>query len=256
MNEDSYLNWIINSLPFELHLPGYNYCGPGTKLTERIIRGDKGINPLDEYCKEHDIAYSKSSLLSDRGKADIKLMKMAKTRTSSPDANFGEKIAANVVNKAMLAKICSGAGLKKHKKHGTNAGIGVSKHLKHVIAHTKKHLLKLKPKGKKLAIDLAIAAARELTSNSNVKLPRVIPIPKTGGVLPLIPIFAGLSATGSLLGGAAAIAKVINDYKAAKQRLEELKRHNEHVKAVCIGKGLHLKPHKRGLGIYISNKKN
>lgn len=26
------LNKIINSLPFEVHLPGYQYCGPGTKL--------------------------------------------------------------------------------------------------------------------------------------------------------------------------------------------------------------------------------
>ena len=28
------LNRIINKLPFELHLTGYQYCGPGTKLEE------------------------------------------------------------------------------------------------------------------------------------------------------------------------------------------------------------------------------
>ena len=50
-------NKIINNLPFELHLPGYQYCGPGTKLTEPLARGDPGINPLDAACKDHDIAY-------------------------------------------------------------------------------------------------------------------------------------------------------------------------------------------------------
>jgi len=26
------VNKIINKLPFELHIPGYSYCGPGTNL--------------------------------------------------------------------------------------------------------------------------------------------------------------------------------------------------------------------------------
>ena len=25
----------------EYHLPGYNFCGPGTKISTRLIRGDK-----------------------------------------------------------------------------------------------------------------------------------------------------------------------------------------------------------------------
>lgn len=51
------INKIIDKLPFELHLPKYQYCGPGTKLAERLARGDPGINKLDKLCKEHDIAY-------------------------------------------------------------------------------------------------------------------------------------------------------------------------------------------------------
>lgn len=31
---------VINKLPIELHLPGYQYCGPGTKLEKRLTRGD------------------------------------------------------------------------------------------------------------------------------------------------------------------------------------------------------------------------
>lgn len=30
------VNSIINKLPFELHLPGYQYCGPGTKLSINV----------------------------------------------------------------------------------------------------------------------------------------------------------------------------------------------------------------------------
>ena len=29
------LNKVINNLPVEMHIPGYQYCGPGTKLTKR-----------------------------------------------------------------------------------------------------------------------------------------------------------------------------------------------------------------------------
>lgn len=41
------LNTIINSLPVELHLPGYQYCGPGTHLKKRLALGQTGINGLD-----------------------------------------------------------------------------------------------------------------------------------------------------------------------------------------------------------------
>jgi hypothetical protein len=41
------LNTIINNLPFEAHIPGYQWCGPGTKIAKRLARGDKGVNLLD-----------------------------------------------------------------------------------------------------------------------------------------------------------------------------------------------------------------
>lgn len=251
MSKSSILNWFINHLPFELHLPGYNYCGPGTKSYEK-----KGINQLDEYCKEHDIAYQQSSDLSDRHKADIRLMNMARNRITASDASLGEKIAAHIVNKAMLTKVKYGAGLGTKKIVKDISGGGLKKHLKHIISHTNKHLKQFKPKGKNMAIKLAMTAAKELASNATVKIPRIIPIPKTGGFLPLIPIFAGLSAAGSLAGGAAGIAKAINDYKAAEKRLDELKRHNEKIESLSIGKGLNVKPLKEGFGIYVSSKKN
>ena len=48
------LNKLSNVMP-ELHLLGYNYCGPFTKLDKRLARGDKPVNKLDAGCKEHDI---------------------------------------------------------------------------------------------------------------------------------------------------------------------------------------------------------
>jgi len=54
----------------------------------------------------------------------------------------------------------------------------------------------------------------------------------------------GLS-VGSLAGGAAGIAKVVNDNKAAQRQLEELKRHNRAME----GHGLYLAPYKSGQGV-------
>jgi galactokinase len=135
-------------------------------------------------------------------------------------------------------------------------GAVVKKTFTNMISHTKKHIRNFKPKCKKLVIEAAYAAAKDLASDLSGPLPRVIPLPKTGGFLPLIPILAGLSATGSLAGGIAGITKAINNYKSAKKQLAELKRHNMKMEGMCIGKGLHLKPYKRGLGIYVTNKKN
>jgi len=61
---------LINTLPFGAHIPGYSFCGLGTKLQKRFERGDQGINPLDETGKEHDIAYSQNKTLSERHMAD------------------------------------------------------------------------------------------------------------------------------------------------------------------------------------------
>ena len=32
----SLLNKVINNLPVEMHLPGHNFTGPGTKLNKRL----------------------------------------------------------------------------------------------------------------------------------------------------------------------------------------------------------------------------
>src|SRR5437588_12746891 len=85
------INTIINKLPVELHLPGYQFCGPGTRLRKRLARGERGINPLDSACREHDIAYAKFSDLPNRHAADKVLQKKAWERYRSRDDTFGNK---------------------------------------------------------------------------------------------------------------------------------------------------------------------
>ncbi len=58
----------------ELHWPGYQYMGPGTKLQKRLKRGDPGINRLDKIAKQHDIDYSRANNLEDKWKADAKMI--------------------------------------------------------------------------------------------------------------------------------------------------------------------------------------
>src|SRR5436190_5400377 len=107
------LNTIIDNLPVSLHVPGYNYCGPGTKL-----RGQPAVNKLDEYCKQHDIFYSKNSDTAERNKADLVLADQAWERVKSSDASIGERAAAYAIVNAMKAKAKLGMGLNLNKKYG------------------------------------------------------------------------------------------------------------------------------------------
>lgn len=115
------VNELINKLPIELHLPGYQYCGPETKLAKRLERGDPGINLLDSACKEHDIAYSQNKgNLEARHAADQVLADKAWGRVLSKDAGISERAAAYAVTNAMNLKTKFGQGLKKRKSTKRN----------------------------------------------------------------------------------------------------------------------------------------
>src|SRR6266550_1029379 len=86
------INSVINNLPFEAHLPGgYQYAGPGTKLAQKLEKGVKPKNKLDEAAMYHDIAYTKSNNLADRHNADKQLEYAAWDRVKVKDASLGEK---------------------------------------------------------------------------------------------------------------------------------------------------------------------
>jgi len=84
------VNTAINNLPVELHIPGYRYCGTGTRLKERLARGDQPINPLDK-CMEHDKIYAEHRAdIAKRHAADRELAKQAWQRVKSRDASMRE----------------------------------------------------------------------------------------------------------------------------------------------------------------------
>lgn len=223
------LNSVINSLPVELHLPGYQFCGPGTDLRRRLSENQQGVNVLDSFCKDHDIAYSKSDLPSDRAKADLELENRAWSRVGSSDADFKEKAASWVVTTAMKAKRRLGAGC------GFKNIVGVAKKaIKCSVKACRRHSAGA-PNLTKL-IGLAVSAAKKHAFKRKINKPRVIRIPKTGGTLSLIPIFAGLSALGALVGGAGSIVKAIRDVNSASHTGSP----------VHLGKGLYLHPYKGG----------
>lgn len=83
--------------------------------------------------------------------------------------------------------------MKKNTKVLSSGVAALKQTFNGIVSRTKKYFRKLKPKCKKIMTKLAYEATQEMASDLPMRLPRVIPVPKTGGFLPLIPIFAGLS---------------------------------------------------------------
>lgn len=250
------LNKVVNKgidlLPFEAHIPGYQYCGPGTRLEKRLKRGDPGINPLDKACKEHDIAYQETDS-NTRREADRVLASKAWARVKSRDASVRERLAALAVAGIMKGKVKLGAGKQRKQRRKNNLSLAIRK-AQTALSHLAPGV------SIKQAATAALKAARKAVgsnknNNSVGKRKRVIPIPqkKVGGIIPLIPLFAGLSALGSLAGGAAGVVNAINKAKKARDQLSEMQRHNHVMEAVALrgGKGLYLAPYKKGLGLYL-----
>lgn len=255
------INTLINKLPVELHLPG-------TKLQKRLARGDPGINPLDVACKRHDIAYDQNKDLSARHKADYELEQRAWERVKSKDASVGEKAAALLVTNIMKGKQRFGLGcrstenrMKKKRAEKTNKRVAFGSAVASKVRSKLKMIGNKKMSARsphqvaKFAVHAARQAVRDAGGKRKIRTPRIIPIPKTGGFLPLLPIFAGLSALGTLAGGAAGVTKVINDINLGKQKLVEAERHNKSMESILLGKsgkGLYLKPYRSGLGLYLN----
>ncbi len=64
----------------------YNWCGPGTNVSARLQRGDKGIDDagLDLACKSHDLDYTRAKDWSDVRKADKQFIKNLDKTTIGP----------------------------------------------------------------------------------------------------------------------------------------------------------------------------
>jgi hypothetical protein len=107
------VNTVIDSLPFEMHVPGYEYLGPGTKLQEKLRKGVKPINKLDEAALEHDKVYYNTGDTKERAKADKVLENSAWQRVLASDSGLGEKTSAWLTTNAMKLKGLFGEGLAR-----------------------------------------------------------------------------------------------------------------------------------------------
>ncbi len=255
------VNSLINRLPFELHIPGYQFCGPGTKIIKRIKRGDQGINPLDAACKRHDLSYlHNQDNLSARHRADYELEQRAWERVKSGTASASEKAAAWLVTNIMKTKQRFGMGVSsqtaklRRKKGLKNKKIAFGSALRRPIrdelfkAGGRKLIEKNLVKASKIAVAAARKSLKSIGGKRKIRSPRIIPIPKVGGLLPLIPIFEGLSALGSLAGGVAGVVRAIKTVKKANAEKIGATLHL-HSK----GSGLYLKPYRSGLGLFMNN---
>jgi len=93
---------VINTvLPFEKHIPGMIYCGPGTNLKKKLL--PDGITPRKEYLPvdrvdqialEHDLQYNRHSDLRHRLDADEKMIEKLK---NIENATYRERLERLIV---------------------------------------------------------------------------------------------------------------------------------------------------------------
>ena len=198
------------------------------------------MNKFDQFCKEHDIIYSKNrDHLDARREANKVLAKKAIGRVFAKDAKLCERLVGLGVDGVMkLTRELGGRRLlgKKSRKGGS-----------------------LKKNNRK--------EERRKRSMMRRKRNRIISVPsKIEGVLPLFPLFAGSIV--ALASGGATDARAINQARSNERQLYENARHNEHMGAIAMGKagksfrmrpcgyGFRMKPwHRKAIGFGLKQTK-
>lgn len=111
------LNSAINKLPIEMHLPGHQFTGPGTKLDKRLNPDltpkawSKPINRVDNASLNHDICYGN---IKDRKKRnEICDKNMIKELDDITDPTLRERLDKFIVKNVMNTKMKLGMGIKK-----------------------------------------------------------------------------------------------------------------------------------------------
>ena len=90
------INKVVAAGP-EMHYPGMQYMGPGTKFKEREAKGQRGINALDNAAYYHDAVYDKYPPGPERYKADLEFLAKAKKIAADPKTSTSERFAAKAV---------------------------------------------------------------------------------------------------------------------------------------------------------------
>ena len=113
----SLLNKAINNLPFEMHLPGHNFTGPGTKLKKRLNpdltpkKWSKPVNRVDKAAYHHDVCYLRNDDTATRNAVCDK--NMLKELEGIYNPTFPERLDKSIVSKLIGTKVKFGMGGKK-----------------------------------------------------------------------------------------------------------------------------------------------
>ena len=118
---ESFLNNLVNKLSFEMHLPGHNFTGPGTKLYKRLNSDETPkqwsipINRVDNAADHHDLYYSKHDDTKTRNEVCDKTMLVELSGIVNP--TLRDRIDKSIVGKLIKAKVNFGLGhpIKKNK---------------------------------------------------------------------------------------------------------------------------------------------
>ena len=111
----SLLNKFINNLPIEMHLPGHNFMGPGTKLKIRLNpdlipkKWSKHVNRVDKAAYHHDVCYLKYDDIATRN--TVCDQNMLKELEGNP--TLRERLDKSIVSKFIGTKVKFGMGVKK-----------------------------------------------------------------------------------------------------------------------------------------------
>ena len=115
----SILNKMINTLPVEMHLPGHNFTGPGTKLNKRLNpdltpkKWSKPINRVDKAAYNHDICYLKNNDTATRNAVCDK--NMLKELKGIYNPTIRERMERGLVSSLIGTKARFGWGVGKTK---------------------------------------------------------------------------------------------------------------------------------------------
>jgi hypothetical protein len=121
-NGGSILNSVINKLPFELHLPGHNFTGPGTRLDKRLNADETPkdwsmpVNRVDNASYHHDLCYAKNQDTKTRNQVCDKTMLGELEGIVNP--SLRERLDRAIVEKIINTKVNFGLGILKKAPNG------------------------------------------------------------------------------------------------------------------------------------------
>ena len=113
----SLLNKVINNLPVEMHLPGHNFTGAGTKLKKQLNpdltpkKWSKPVNRIDKAPYHHGICYLKNNDTATRNAVCDKNMLIELKGIYNP--TLQERLDKSIVSKFIRTKVKIGMGVEK-----------------------------------------------------------------------------------------------------------------------------------------------